>query len=136
MESTPRARRRFLVGCSLIVAVAAASGGCAGGKPRTESEAKREFAQQIVDGGSVKMTDVKAKSYDPATYDLIDVEISDGERIIRAARAEILISREFDTVSLRLIDVVAADPTPGVEGIISMDTLTTDPIKLAYEVID
>lgn len=120
----------------LLLASLIGLAGCEANKPRTEAEAVREFAQRIVDGGFVKMTDVTAKSYDPTNYDLIDVEITDGERIIRAARAEILISREFDTVSLRLIDVVAADPTPGVEGIISMDSLMTEPVKLAYEVID
>lgn len=136
MKRTVRVASRGIVGAVLIGALCLAMAGCGGGKPRTEAQAKREFAQQIVDGGFVKMTDVSARAYDPVTFDLIDVEISDSNRIIRAARAEVLISRELDTVSLRLIDVVAADSTPGVEGIVSMATLTTDPIKLGYEVID
>lgn len=119
----------------MLCAAALLAGGCRG-KAMTEAEAKRDFVRQIVSGGFVKMTDVKAKAYDPTTLDLIDVEISDRDRIIRAARAEVLISRENDTVSLRLIDVVAADATPGVEGIVSMATLTTDPVKLGYDVID
>lgn len=127
---------RALIGAAMIGAVGLGVIGCADSKPRTEAEAKREFAEQIVNGGYVKMTDVTAKSYDPVTYDLIDVEISNRERVIRAARAEILISREFDTVSLHLIDVVAADSTPGVEAVVSMDSMTTDPVKLAFSVID
>lgn len=136
MKRTVRALPRAMAGAVLIGALCLTMAGCGGGKPRTEAQAKREFAQRIVDGGFVKMTDVKARSYDPVTFDLIDVEISDSNRIIRAARAELLISRELDTVSLRLIDVVAADSTPGVEGIVSMASMTTDPIKLGYEVID
>lgn len=136
MHRTPRKIPRALAGVVAIVVVGIGAGGCADRTPRTEAQAKREFAEQLVNGGFVKMTDVTAKSYDPVTYDLLDVEISDRTRIIRAVRAEILISREFDTVSLRLIDVVAADSTPGVEALVSMETMTTEPVKLAFDVID
>jgi len=135
MKHIHRISSRVLAG-ALFSAIVFGAPGCSDGKARTEAEAKREFAQRIVDGGFVKMTDVTAKAYDPVTYDLIDVEISDRTRIIRAARAEVLISRANDTVSLRLIDVVAADSTPGVEGIVSMASLTTDPVKLGFDVLD
>ncbi len=125
-----------MIGSVLAGVFGAGVSGCSRSEPRTEIEAKIEFAKRIVEGGFVKMTDVTAASYDPMTYELIDVEISDSDRIIRAARAEILVSREMDTVSLRLIDVVAADSTPGVEAIVSMETMTTEPVALGYDVID
>lgn len=136
MQRAHRAIKRALVGSVLAGVFGAGMTGCAKGEPRTEIEAKIEFAKRIVDGGFIKLTDVTATSYDPVTYELIDVEISDRDRIIRAARAEILISREMDTVSLRLIDVVAADSTPGVEAVVSMESMTTEPVALGYEVID
>ena len=135
MKRTQRVLPRILVGAAVIGFVGLGAFGCADRRPRTEAEAKREFAQKIVNGGFVKMTDVTARSYDPITFDLIDIEISDYDRIIRAARAEILISRAHNTVSLRLIDVVAADSTPGVEALVSMESMTTDPVKLGYDVI-
>jgi len=110
--------------------------GCGDTRPRTELEAKQEYAQRIVKGGSAGMADISAAGFDPATLDLLDVEIYDGQRTIRARRAEILISRELDTVSLRLVDVVAADPTPGVERVVAMESLTTDPVRLGYRVLD
>ena len=105
--------------------LAGALTGCGRGQARTAQDIREEYALQLVEGAANRFTVIKAERYDPATGMLHDVRIEDGERMLHAARAEILVSTEMQTVSLRLIDVVGADETTGA--VISLEGLTTDP---------
>jgi len=65
------------------------------------------YALAMIDGFSVGYWTVKAASVDPKTLDLIDLTLEDGQRILHADRAEILINESSGTAALRLIGLVA-----------------------------
>lgn len=115
-------RASIAVALSLVVLVA---GGCSRSAPRSESDIREQFALRLVEGAASGFMVIKAARYDAATGMLHDVRIEDGERIMHAARAEILVSVEMQTVSLRLHDVVGADETTGA--FIALEGLTTEP---------
>ncbi|TVQ32567.1 MAG: hypothetical protein EA376_05330 [Phycisphaeraceae bacterium] len=119
---------------ALAAVVAASLSGCERRRTMTAEELKQEYAAMILEGGSQRFTVVKAGSYDPETYDLLDVRIEDGKRMIHAERAEILVDVESGSISLRLIDVVGTH-TEGGE-LISIPGFTTERIKLRNRVVD
>jgi hypothetical protein len=117
------------VRCAIAAAVVAVSlAGCGRGQARTAQDIREEYALQLVEGAASGFMVIKADRYDPATGMLHDVRLEDGERMLHAARAEILVSTEMQTVSLRLIDVVGADETTGA--VISLEGLTTEPAPI------
>jgi hypothetical protein len=117
------------VRCTLAAAVIGiALSGCGRGQARTAQDIREEYALQLVEGAASGFMVIKADRYDPATGMLHDVRLEDGERMLHAARAEILVSTEMQTVSLRLIDVVGADETTGA--VISLEGLTTEPAPI------
>lgn len=113
--------RMVIIACAVVTALAVA--GCS--EKRTSARELRErYALAMLDGFSVGYWTVKADSVDPKTLDLIDLTLEDGQRILHADRAEILINEANGTAALRLIGLVGADPETG--SLIALDELTTD----------
>lgn len=115
------------VGAIAAVVLAVALAGC-DRRTRSAQDIREEYAQQLVEGAATGFMVIKADRYDPDTGMLHDVRLEDGERMLHAARAEILVSTEMQTVSLRLIDVVGADETTGA--VIALEGMTTEPAKI------
>jgi len=122
-QPVARALGAILLACAL--ALASGCDGVWGGAALSERDLRERYAMQLLEGAGVGFTVITAERYDPATGMLHDIRIEDGERMIHADRAELIISVERQTVSLRLHDVVGADHTTGA--IISLDDMTTDP---------
>lgn len=125
--TTPTTTARRLA-MALAGAVALWAAGCGRGPALSADELRDDYARQLVKGVSGGFTVIKAARYDAATGMLHDVRIDDGERMIHAQRAEILVSTEKQTVSLRLHDVVGADETTGAW--IDLEGLTTEPVRV------
>ncbi|MFG0276302.1 MAG: hypothetical protein ACF8QF_14735 [Phycisphaerales bacterium] len=120
------ARRVALaIACAAALALLTA---CSRGEARSAQDIRETYARQLVEGAASGFTVIKADRYDAATGMLHDIRIEDGERIIHAERAEILVSTEMQTVSLRLYEVVGADETTGA--FIDLEGLTTDPAPI------
>ncbi len=111
----------------------AALAGCGGEHQMTERDIRERFAIALRDGAASGMTEVSAKSIDPETLDLIDVRVYDGSHIMHADRAEILISPDGRTVSLRLHGVVGANTEEG--RLMELPGFTTDPVKLPRRLV-
>jgi len=122
------------VAAGMLVAIGALClSGCERPRTMTVEELKQEYAAMILEGGSQRFTVIKAGGYDPATYDLLDVRVEDGTRMIHAERAEILVDVDSGSISLRLIDVVGTNTKNGE--LISLPGLTTERIKLRNRVV-
>jgi hypothetical protein len=121
MPTTAR-KRLFIGGCAIVIALSAV--GC-GEKKSTAQELRDRYTLAMLDGFSVKYWTVKADRVDPETLDLLDITLEDGQRIIHADRAEVLINEINGTAALRLHGVVGADPETGT--LFSLDLVTTDP---------
>lgn len=95
----------------------------------TPREIKERYARLLLDGAAHGMSVVTAERVDPSTLDLYNIRLDDGKRYLHADRAEILVSTELASVSLRLHGVVTADEESGV--LTEIDGFTTKPIKIA-----
>jgi hypothetical protein len=114
--------RTVIIACAVVAALSIT--GC--GKQQSSARELRErYALAMLDGFSVGYWTVKADSVDPKTLDLLNLTLEDGQRILHADRAEILINEANGTAALRLIGLVGADPETG--SLIALDELTTDP---------
>ena len=111
--------------CAMMLVLVAS---CGRQPALSASDIREKYAQQLLAGAASGFTVIKAGRYDAATGMLFDVRIADGERMIHAERAEILVSTEMQTVSLRLYEVVGADETSGA--FIDLEGLTTDPAPI------
>ena len=120
---TTTLRNRILAAC-VSVCAALAIAGC-GKQQASARELRERYAMAMLDGFSVSYWTVKAERVDPKTLDLLDITLEDGQRILHADRAEILINEANGTAALRLHGLVGADPETG--SLISLDVLTTDP---------
>lgn len=101
--------------------------GCSG-EPMASGDIRDRYAMAFVDGFWVGYKFIQASEYDPVTGDLIDVRVEDGTRIIHADRAQILIDETAQTVALRLVGIVGADPETG--SLIEIPEFTTEPGKI------
>jgi hypothetical protein len=118
-------RIALAIACAAALALLAA---CDRGEAMSADDIRETYALQLVEGAASGFTVIKADRYDAATGMLHDIRIEDGERMIYAARAEILVSTEMQTVSLRLYEVVGADETTGA--FLDLEGLTTDPAPI------
>ncbi len=118
---------RFLIPLALALPLAAcAEDPNAGLTPR---EIKERYARILLDGSAHGMSVVTADRVDPSTLELFDVRLEDGQRYLHADRAEILVSTELGTVSLRLYGVVTASEESGT--LTEIPGFTTNPVKIA-----
>lgn len=118
---------RFLIPLALALPLTAcAEDPNAGLTPR---EIKERYARILIDGSAHGMSVVTADRVDPSTLELFDVRLEDGKRYLHADRAEILVSTEFGTVSLRLYGVVTASEESGT--LTEIPGFTTEPVKIA-----
>jgi len=99
----------------------------------TERQIKERVAIALRDGAASGMTVIDAREIDPETLELIDVRIEDGQRILAADRAEILVDPVENTVSLRLEGVVGADTEGGV--LRPLPSMTTRAFRLQEQVV-
>jgi hypothetical protein len=116
---------------ALITIAAIAVSGC-GRDPNaglTPREVKERYARLLLDGVAHGMSVVTAESVDPATLELRNVRLEDGQHYLHADRAEILVSTELEAVSLRLYGVVTADPESG--RLVAIEGFTTEPVEIA-----
>ncbi|MCA9294284.1 MAG: hypothetical protein KDA20_10765 [Phycisphaerales bacterium] len=131
---------RWLVAAMVLALVGA--GGCESRAKERVSDVKRDFAarardQEIPFGTSGTL---KAGSVDLKTLQLVDVRFDNGDDLLmHAARAEIIVSVEQDTMMLRFFDVVAVMPEgksgPG-DGVIREEpVLASTPWKLDIDVV-
>lgn len=122
--------------CAAAAVVTMAGVLACAGCDRTESvsveELRLRMALRLLEGASVGFADVKAGRCDPDTLELFDVQLDDGKSLVHAERAEILISTERQTVSLRLHGVTGAGADVG--RIVTLDGLTTEPARLRVRV--
>ena len=95
----------------------------------TPREIKERYARLLLDGSSHGMSVVTADRVDPTTLELFDIRLDDGKRLLHADRAEILVSAELSSVSLRLYGVVTASEETG--NLVEIPGFTTDPVKIA-----
>jgi hypothetical protein len=113
--------------CALAVAVAVASG-CSRESAMSAEDVRDTYALRLLEGFTVGYMVIKAERVDPQTKDVYGLRIEDGQRILHAERAEILVSTEMGTVSLRLHGLVGADPETG--SMIYLERVTTAPSKV------
>lgn len=100
---------------------------------KTVREVKEDFAIAMLDGFSEGFLDIKAQSYDKETLELIDVSLYDGQRMMHADRAEIVVDPDTNTAMIRLIGVVGVNTEGGT--LIEMPGFVTDKIRLPYKVV-
>lgn len=127
--------RRAAAPCAAIILVAAmllGLPGC-GGEPRTADEVKSEYTRKLLQGHTVGYAEIRADRADPQTYELFDIRIEDGERIIHADRGRVVVNAETGEISLRLSGVVGADSESGA--LVSFDDLRTGGAKLPYRIV-
>jgi len=95
----------------------------------TPREVKERYARMLLDGVAHGMSVVTAESVDPATLELRNVRLENGQQFLHADHAEILVSTELGAVSLRLYGVVTADPETG--RLVAIEGFTTEPMQIA-----
>lgn len=107
---------------------------CSEHSGKTAMQVKREYAVKFQQGFDFGLSGtVRARSYDPVTYDLLDVQIENVEStLIHAKRAQIIINPEKDTMMLRLQDVVGADVDLG--HMVEMEGFSTAEVPLGFDV--
>jgi len=123
--------RTFLIPTAAALLVFSQIAGCAkdpnaGLTPR---EIKERYARMLLEGSAHGMSVVSAQRVDPSTLELFDIRLDDGKRLLHADRAEILVSTELKSVSLRLYGVVTASEETG--DLVEIPGFTTDPVKIA-----
>ncbi len=124
--------RTFLVLLVLIASTALA--GCSKKSAETATEVKARYAARFAEGIQFGIAGtIRAASYDPITYDLIDVQIeNEPDTLIHAKRAQIIINPENDTIMLRLQDVVSADVELG--HLVEIEGFSTAEVPLGFDV--
>ena len=111
--------------CALAVVVVS---GCSRESAMSAEDVRDRYALRLLEGFTVGYMVIKAERVDPKTKDVYGLRIEDGQRILHAERAEILVSTEMGTVSLRLHGLVGADPETG--SMIYLERVTTAPSKV------
>ena len=118
-----------------VLAGGVALTGCDRGETKSAIEVKRYYAQKIGDGIDFGLAGhLTASSYDPTTFDLIDVRLDESaERILHARRGEIIVNAQRDTVMISLHDVVVADMESG--SMFEIAGVSTDEMPLGFDVV-
>lgn len=108
----PITRRPALVAISIAAGVSLAA--CEQQPTSSIAEVKRGFAQQATApaGAASSLGSITAASYDPETFDLVQVNVAMGDSFfMHAGRAELVVDAERDTMMIRFLDVIWTKPT-------------------------
>lgn len=111
-----------------VVLVGVALAGC-GSKAKTVEEVRREYALKLLEGFSIGYYDIRASRADPNTDTLYDLTLQDGDTLIHADEARIVVDAKTRSVSLELKGVVGADAKTG--RVMKLDDLNSGAVKLA-----
>jgi hypothetical protein len=105
--------RRSLV-CAALVGAALLLPACGKGKPKMPvREVKLHYISMFKQGAAFGDSGtIKARDYDRSNLDMIDVSIDDGEMMMHADRAQLIVDVEKDTIAIRLIGVTMSDAGP------------------------
>ncbi len=124
---------RFAILTGVLLTLSLLFSACSGGETKTVREVKEDFAIAMLEGFSEGFLDIKAQSYDKETLELIDVSLYDGQRMMHADRAEIVVDPETNTAMIRMIGVVGVNTEGGT--LTEMPGFITDKIRLPYKVV-